>query len=175
MSWVIAAVQPTYTWEELRAMLQQMSLPVETVYRALGGPEEEPSTHGAWEWLEKKTDPSEVIGFMMYEFKELPEPDQNIAEEERRKTMNKGHYNPETHEKRRMAEWVEVSELTALSQDEPPTEQEQRLGIYVRELRNGGYIATDLFGWGIRMHDGRARNALADVYTRMTARLPYHT
>jgi hypothetical protein len=164
-----------YTWAELKVLVPDLGVSYETLYRTMGGPEENPSYHEAWAWLEAETEPEEVTGFLRFEFgKDLPMPDRNrVYEEEHKKTMEKT-YTPERFQTMQKWEWMDIADLPALPSGTPPTEQEKRVGISIRQTGKGAYLANDLWGWGFQARGGRPREALAEIYTQMGGRLPYH-
>jgi hypothetical protein len=175
MNWRMAGRRDLYSWEELKVIVSDLGLDPMLLYRALGGTGD-PNHHQAWEWLEQESDPAEITGFLIFEFgQDLPTPNRDRVYEEERETELAKTYTPERQELNRSREWMEVSDLPPLPKGTAPSPEERRLGIAIRQLGKGNFVAYDLWGWGFQSYGGRPKEALAEVYTRMGGKLPYHT
>jgi len=125
------------------------------------------------QWLMDNVDPSEILGYLKYEFGELPKLDPNIIEEERRKTGFSQIYNDESRDKLKNLEWSDVADLPALQQSAPMSEQESRVGIILRKIRDGSFGAHDTYGWGMRAYGTTPHETLSKIYYQLTGKIPY--
>ena len=188
MSWVKKSTE-TNDWGAMIAMVEHLiakdpKFSWEIIYQSLGGgqSDEEPLTGSYEDWLMKYTEPAEVIGYLTYEFGELPEVEPAIIEEKRNKVSMMREHNPEVAKKAKVLEWADIANMPALplhDEEGMPleipyeiTEQEQRTGIKLRKITNGSFRARQIDGiysvYGTTPHE-----ALAKLYEKITGKIPY--